>query len=399
MPPAIDSLIALFTAKDVQQRPQDARAALNVLEDITAAIAEELMIRRIPVFPAKRTSTLFGTQRITADSNKSGTADTAETAAALPDHDSEPDIFAEQNNISDFQILPTDQLDLRPEENTNSLGTSSTAGTADLSTTSSVPKQPHRQHKRKSRLAILIPVILLLLGLFTAGGYWYFTAGPGLRVTVPAIQSLSQKDAESKLKQAGLKFQLKHAFSDHIAKDLAIGTEPGAGTKIHPSNPVDLIISDGVEQKTVPDVIGKSMAEAISMLQAATFHVETSEDWSEEVPEGAVISQAPAAAELIPHDSNVKIIVSKGRQPITVPNVSGLKIEDAKSALTNLGLKSEVTEEFSDEIEKGTVLKQDTPEGETRYRNDVIKITVSKGPELVAVPNVVGQQEGSAKKR
>lgn len=402
IPPAIDSLIALYTAKDAQKRPQNAAAALDVLDDITESIPEELMIRRIPVFPAKRTSALLGTERIESKSKSDNLAqsDTALTHTAIISESDTTQIataLPQDLTPTDSEATTVYQTNVFPSNYPISASTTQIPAAAGASATTAHPQHKQKTKKRGKRTALIILLLFLLLGIGSAGGYWYFTAGPGLRIAIPSVAALDQAAAEKKLQAAGFEFEIQHEFSDEIAKSQAIGTDPNAGTKIHPSKTVKLIISDGVEYRKVPDVKNKSLESGTELLKAETFSIESSENWSEDVPKGQIISQDPAAGSSIPHDSVVKVVLSKGRQPLPVPQLLGMPIDQANSMLAELGLKSEVIEEFSDEVAKGKVISQDVANGEVRYRNDVIKLVVSKGPKLVEVPNVVGQQEGSAK--
>lgn len=382
MPPAIDSLIAVFTAKNPQKRPQNGSAALDVLEDIKNSIPEELLIRRIPVFPKTQTDLTCGTQRLNL-----------QTEINITETNISNESIENTTYSDNTSVFPASDDASSPDSVAEDFATDITANETQIFSTKEQIKNPKN---KKRRIIGLITAVFLTL-LLTSTGYWYFTAGPGMRVTIPSVETLSQKDAQEKLTKAGLKFQIKHDFSDTIAKDKAIGTEPKAGARIHPADTLKLIISDGIEYRDVPDVSGKSVTEATTTLKNQTFNVETSEEWSDDIPKDNVIRQDPAPATSLPHDSTVKIVISKGRQPVTVPKITGLQIEKATELLSRIGLKIEVTEEFSDTIEKNTVMTQDIAEGETRYRNDTIKLSVSKGPELIKVPNVVGQQQESAK--
>ncbi|MDR6938874.1 Stk1 family PASTA domain-containing Ser/Thr kinase [Arcanobacterium hippocoleae] len=409
MPPAIDSLIALFTAKDPLKRPQHGTAALDVLEDICQSLSPEVLLRRIPIFPVKNVTTAVHTQRIEENST-SPVSNTLNPGDNHAPRQTEKLSALNQNSHSGSDIDPNTSYDPDPNETSNSSIINSTAviphdQLPDPNTAMVIDHANYQQEdtleqtpaKRSRRRLGRIFGSLILLALLVSGGYWYFTAGPGLRITIPAVQSLNQQEAQKKLEQAGFTVSLEHEFSDTIAKDNVIGTKPESGKKIHPSTKIKLLISDGIEHHEVPNVIGKTIAEASLLLTEQTFHPESSEAWSEDVAQGLVMSQDPPAGTAIPHDSTVKITISKGREPLSVPKLTGTKISDATATLSTLGFKLEVTEEFSDDIEKGTVITQDVPEGETRYRNDVIKLVVSKGPELVPVPNVVGQQEKSAR--
>jgi serine/threonine-protein kinase len=88
----------------------------------------------------------------------------------------------------------------------------------------------------------------------------------------------------------------------------------------------------------------------------------------------------------------VNIVVSKGRQPIEVQDFTGKPADQAVAALTDAGLQVDATkQEFSDSVPKGSVISQ-TPANGTLFRGDQVTLVVSKGPELVKVPNVQGKQ-------
>ena len=152
--------------------------------------------------------------------------------------------------------------------------------------------------------------------------------------------------------------------------------------------------------KTVPELTGKSQDEAQRSLTEAGLAVGAVTDaYSEDVPQGQVISQSVAAGPSLAHDSAVDIVLSKGRQPLTVPTLSGLSASAAKSAIEDLGLIAAPTDAYSDTVAEGQVISQQTREGSTLYRGDSVAYTVSKGPEKVAIPDVVGLQREEARSR
>jgi len=91
-------------------------------------------------------------------------------------------------------------------------------------------------------------------------------------------------------------------------------------------------------------------------------------------------------------------VVSKGRQPIEVTDFTGKPADDAVKALTDAGLEVDATEQKNDAtVPKGAVISQ-SPASGTLYRGDKVTLVVSKGPELVKVPDVQGKQEKEAVK-
>ena len=104
-----------------------------------------------------------------------------------------------------------------------------------------------------------------------------------------------------------------------------------------------------------------------------------------------------AAGTSLAHDSTVDVVLSKGREPLTVPSLAGQSSSAAKSSIEALGLVAAPSEAYSDTVAEGQVISQQTREGSTLYRGDSVAYTVSKGPETVAVPDVVGLQRQDAR--
>ncbi|MGB4634898.1 MAG: Stk1 family PASTA domain-containing Ser/Thr kinase [Actinomycetaceae bacterium] len=376
IPPAIDSLIALFTAKNPSKRPQNGQAALDALEDIRASIPEELLIRRIPVFPTQRTE-----PTIVADQEPSATDVIVESensaTAASPDNPTKV-------------ISPKDASNL--DQPTSGSPRRDTAALPEQTTV--VTQTP--QKKRGRRLGLIV----FLLALFSAigyGTYWYFTAGPGLRVAVPDVANMEVSEGRELLEDAGFTVTEERSYSDDVAFDFIISTDPPGQTKIHPDTPVVMLVSDGVEYLIVPDVVGMTADDAANTLEDARFVPVYAEEYSQDVPEGEVISQTPEAEESIPHSSEVTYVVSLGREPLVVPSVTGLDQDTAITTLEDTGFEVSVSEEYSDDIAKGTVISQSPQAEESMYRGDTVTITVSLGPELALVPNVIGMQESQAR--
>ncbi len=251
--------------------------------------------------------------------------------------------------------------------------------------------------RRKRRVWPL--VLVLLLALVGAGAYstwWYYSEGPGLRVDIPSVTGMPADDAQASLGNLGFHVERTEEFSDDVAEGLVINTDPPGGTGLHPSETVTMIVSRGIEHVEVIGVVGQTSDDATAALTQARLTPVTEEAYSETVPAGSVISQAPEAGASVPHSSEVAITVSLGREPISVPNVTGESLEAAKNRLEEYGLALTTLEEYSDTTPQGNIIAQAPVAGETLYRGDTVTLTVSLGPELVEVPHVFGLQEGEA---
>lgn len=150
---------------------------------------------------------------------------------------------------------------------------------------------------------------------------------------------------------------------------------------------------------TVPNVINYTKDEAEKTLEAAGFEVEYGTPVTdEEVEEGNVVDQTPDGNREAKEGSTVKLILSKGPEPIEqveVPNLTNMTREEAESTLTSLNLKAQVHEE-ANEADEGKVFKQGTNTGEMVDEGSTIEIWVSTGPDTVDVPAITGYTEHDA---
>jgi eukaryotic-like serine/threonine-protein kinase len=181
--------------------------------------------------------------------------------------------------------------------------------------------------------------------------------GPG-DVLVPAVAGLPQAQAIKELEDAGLKVTRDVEFSDEVREGLAIRTVPREGEEVTVGTRVRLLVSQGPELATVPDVVGLSRSSADSRLRGEGLGVAVSEQESEE-PEGTVIAQDPAGGSSVEQGATITITVSTGIPQASVPNVVGLGAADAATQLGNAGLVPVQREQtVTEPDEDGVVIDQ-----------------------------------------
>jgi serine/threonine-protein kinase len=250
--------------------------------------------------------------------------------------------------------------------------------------------QPRTGRWRPRRGLIAALIIVLLAVLAGVGGWWY---GAGRYTHAPAVLKLDQTAATAKLRTDGLKVHLgSPVFSDVVDKDLVASQTPAPGDRVRKGGTVTLHLSKGPEVYAVPDLAGSTLDAAKSALAATHLAVgDVTEQYSDTVAKGQVISTDPAPGTVIRHDTAVSLVVSKGVQPVTVPNVANASQADATKALTGALLKVKVAQANSTTVPKGSVISQDVAPGTVVPKGTTVTITVSQGPPMVAVPDVVGQ--------
>jgi eukaryotic-like serine/threonine-protein kinase len=177
-----------------------------------------------------------------------------------------------------------------------------------------------------------------------------------IQVAVPKVIGSAQKLAEQALTDAGLVPKSTQAASD---KDVGtvISVSPDEGTPVDKGSDVTLIISAGPDQVQVPDVSGLKQDDAITALNKAGFPLITVrlEDTAG-FKAGQAIRTDPKAKSSVPPQTSVTLYVASGE--VTVTDVRGKSLDEAKKILVDLGLNVALTQESSTEP-KNTVLKQD----------------------------------------
>ncbi len=156
----------------------------------------------------------------------------------------------------------------------------------------------------------------------------------------------------------------------------------------------------------LPDLTNLTVEQAEEKAKELNFKIEVQEEkYDPEIQEGQIISQDPPYQENynIKEGSTVKIVVSKGQEIVKMPKVVGLTRDEAIKALKDAKLETEVKEEYSDEVEKDYIIKQEKEDGEEISQDEEIPagtkiiIYVSAGIEQVEVPDLSGKTENEAK--
>lgn len=267
-----------------------------------------------------------------------------------------------------------------------------------------------RTATRRARGALLLSLVLLLA--VAAGGVgWWFGSGPGSLIAVPHVAGMALADAQSAIKAEGLTSTSTEKSSVDVPKGDVIDTDPGEGERVEKESTVTLIVSSGPAQHTIGKLSGLTEQKARQTLVANGVNVdENVEEYFAALEKGLVLNVrvTPRAGgdtyacgdgcELF-EDDDALIQVSLGE----LPNVVGKPLDEAKRILEDNRLKvdGDTPEDWSDSVAKGSVIAQTTerPGGGSWHPGDTVKLTVSKGPQLFAVPEVAGLTRDEAAKK
>lgn len=237
-----------------------------------------------------------------------------------------------------------------------------------------------KNHKVLSTFVGLILLFFLAFG----GTMMVLNLTNPKEVEIPNIVGLSREEAEQKVKEAKLQFEVdSEEYNKEIEKNHIISQDPTYienYNKVKEGSSVRVIISKGTETATVPNVKGKEKEEAIQLLEDVKLKAEVVEETSKTVKEGYVISQETEANKEIVAGDTVKIHVSTGTgiKQVTMIDVTGKSESDAKSALEKTGLIVNVGYSEDTSKDNGVVLKQSVELGKVIDEGTTITITVNK---------------------
>jgi serine/threonine-protein kinase len=152
------------------------------------------------------------------------------------------------------------------------------------------------------------------------------------------------------------------------------------------------------EMREVPRVTGTQLIEARQILERAGFEVDETRVQSEAALD-RVLEQDPNAGEEAEKGSTILLEVSGGPGTVRVPSLAGLRPKQVVTRLEKRDLTAELEKRSSDTVQSGLAIRSVPGAGEVVERGEQIKVFISSGPELVAVPNVVGLSRESAEVR
>ncbi|TCI99745.1 Stk1 family PASTA domain-containing Ser/Thr kinase [Aeromicrobium sp. IC_218] len=368
IPPYLDALVARATARDRDRRSPDAHVLLQQVRTVLRAL-------------------------------DAGLADDPDLTADLDPGSSEAWESEVTQRVAD--VRPASVLGLAPED----VGSSTVVVAPDAEHTmswQSAPAEPAPPapdlppaRRRRRRGGLLLLCVLLLAVLAAAGGWYY---GVGRYTEAPDLVGVSFEQARQTAEQEGFTLETgQPEYSETVPKGTVISTDPEPGDKVLPGDTLQAVVSLGKERYQAPNLAGRTLDEAKAALEGGNLALgDVRQVYDDDVANGRVVrltSIKPGT--LLKRDTPVDLTVSKGKQPVEVNSQVGRKRDAAVSALEKSGLKPTVTEAFSDTVPEGVVIDQNPREG-TLFRGDEVKLVVSKGPEMLPVPDVRGRSRAEA---
>jgi len=242
-------------------------------------------------------------------------------------------------------------------------------------------------------LAILLVALALVAG-FYAFGQIQDSLSSESSVSVPYVVGIREDNAVNLLNEKGLDAAVHRKPNDTVKEGQVYDQRPEAGVRLDKSSAVDIYVSTGPAKVKVPDVMGKSSDDAVAALTAAKLKFKVLNVFSKEDAD-TVVAQSPVGGKVVNQGSIVHINVSKGLQPINIPNVVGQLYDSAAGSLQGAGF-AVARRDVDSSQPKDTVIDQQPKGGGSAARGSTVTLYVSKGPKEATIPDVTSQDEASA---
>jgi beta-lactam-binding protein with PASTA domain/predicted Ser/Thr protein kinase len=239
---------------------------------------------------------------------------------------------------------------------------------------------------------------VLLIGALVGG--WYVVdqireeLGESTAVVVPYVVDQRESEATAQILAADLRYEIEREPSAEVEEGFVVRQDPAGGVRVDKDSTVTIFVSTGPPMTEVPDVVGDNVDDAIAALAGADLKVNRQNVFSER-PAGTVVAQDPKGGQRVEVGAQVRINVSQGVRPTSVPPVVGDPFETAQSKLEAAGFKVRRLDVDSAEL-AGTVVDQDPDANTTASPGSTVTLSVSTGPTTTGVPDVTSQDEQAA---
>jgi serine/threonine protein kinase/beta-lactam-binding protein with PASTA domain len=260
-----------------------------------------------------------------------------------------------------------------------------------------VDRQRQSEIRRRFLRVVGLVCVVVLIAFAAVSGVRALVA-PAM-IDVPSLVELSKTDAKRQLESIGLTAKVVHRKDKFEARGEVLDQSPLHGT-LEEGSIVTLTVSAGPPKVRVPSLIGMTLDEARGVVEDDARGMvlgDITEEYSSE-DEGTIIGYSPSKWRL-EWGSTIDVVVSRGPQPLDVPDVAGLPADAAVERLEETGFTTETIDSYSDVVPSGDVISTTPEAGDVVVAGSEIDVYVSIGPEFaeIEVPDVRGMTEDQAR--
>jgi serine/threonine-protein kinase len=265
--------------------------------------------------------------------------------------------------------------------------------------TSETYRDPPRRRNVWPWVLVVVLIMALAGGAYAILSTW--SSGEKNQVSAPSVLGLTSQAATAKAKALGVSIDSKGTMpsADYAAGQVARQV-PDEGTKLEKGDAIQVWLSSGQGQVTVPDLVGLSVAKAAEKIGNMGLKVNPQNQADSTKPAGTVLRQDPAANTPVNAGSTVTIYVATAANTVTVPILTNMSQDTAVANLTALKLVAQI-QQTSSALPSGTVVDQNPKAGQDVQVGSSVTLYVSNNPTPVQVyiPNVTGLSPSDAKAR
>jgi beta-lactam-binding protein with PASTA domain/predicted Ser/Thr protein kinase len=225
-------------------------------------------------------------------------------------------------------------------------------------------------------LGLAVIAVFVLAALF---GREIFSGGGGETARVPDVTGLTVQQARNELQAVNLELgEVTEEEDEQVPEGNIIDQTPESATEVEEGDTVDVTVSAGVAETSVPQIVGLSLDEASQALREAGLKVGDTTPVPSKDPQGTVRRVEPGEGETVPEGSTVDIRYASGQN--RVPDVTGLSGDEAAAEIEDAGFQPSARTEQTDQAAPGTVASQSPGAGETRRLGSTVTYTVAEAP-------------------
>jgi eukaryotic-like serine/threonine-protein kinase len=233
-------------------------------------------------------------------------------------------------------------------------------------------------------LAVLTVAVLVAINLHGGGT-------SSAVVQVPDVKGRTLDQAVAVLQRIGLKVNPHRSNNAAVERDHVIDTNPGANAAVNAGSEVTVNVSDGPQQRDVPDVLGLSYADAVRKLKSVGFEkFKQQQAPSSPAQKNRVVGTTPVANQPSAITTEITISVGSGPATLRVPDVSQLSVDQATANLKTAGFGVVLTAPVDSLLPAGQVISTDPPPGTDLTVGSAVTLRVSRGNQFI-MPDLTGK--------
>lgn len=260
-------------------------------------------------------------------------------------------------------------------------------------------KLPVRNNKAQRRRMVPFVVAIVLLVTVALAASAFARVSGATTVAVPGLVGRTEAAAEALAQENGLSIGTIAHQASSDPKDVVVIQSPAPG-RFTSGRKVNLVVSTGPAKVAVPAIQGKAWSTAQKQLDVIGFAYRTTTDYSNTIPSGNVITVGPPAGKRVAPDAELVVVLSKGHEPVNVPDLKGKTFKQASDALRALGLKPlKGSDVFNNDVPKGKVVQTAPVAGQDAPFGSEVTIKLSRGPIMTTVPFLKGLSLAEAQGR